>query len=209
MTKDPVIAKSTDALPGATTLPPQASPERGGAGYGKLDRARLKELDELLTPATRERETLPPAPTGFGERPAPETSGAGFVADAGTGKMTKDPLPALLAYLKSADAAKRARAADELGRRGTPAAVTALTASLKDRVPRVRASAAIALGNIGVASDVAVPALVVALKKGPEEVTWSAAMALGRIGTPRARRAFARHSRDSAGELVRSPRPKP
>ncbi|OGS37279.1 MAG: hypothetical protein A2506_06150 [Elusimicrobia bacterium RIFOXYD12_FULL_66_9] len=70
----------------------------------------------------------------------------------------------------------------------------------------MRAAAALALGNVGPAADPAVPALVAALKKGPEEVEWSAALALGRMGTPRARRAFARYSRESAGALVRGAR---
>ncbi len=245
VTKDPEFLRSTEALP------VRAPPPTGNADYAKLGRERLKELDELLTPAekgepesmpkgrpgfgeratpdtagadfaavsrkktataavalksTQAAQTMPAAPSGFGERAAPETSGADLVADAGTAKLENDPLPVLLAYLKDADAAKRARAADELGRRGTPEAISALSAALKDKTPRVRASAAIALGNIGAPADASIPALVAALKRGPEEVTWSAALALGRIGTPRARRAFARHSRESAGEFVRTKR---
>lgn len=230
LTHDPVVALSTAA---AAALP---SPET----YAPMDRASLKELDDVLAASERQPETMPSAPPGFGERaapesssasfisvgraappgsfikgprgpatpellppgqagfaerPAPETSGAAIVADKGTGKMTRDPLPVLLAYLKDTDAAKRARAADELGRRAAAKAVTALTACLKDRAPRVRASAALALGNIGAPSDAAVPALVAALKKGPEEVSWSVALALGRIGTPRAKAAFERSLR--------------
>ncbi len=209
-TKDPVVEKPAEPL-----APAPAQPETA-----KLDRASLKELDEVLSapgtagaafastkraaapahavkrpkdPATPE--LLPPGGAGFGERPAPETSGAGIVADKGAGKMANDPLPVLLAYLKDPAPAKRARAADELGRRAAAEAVPALTAALKDRAPRVRASAALALGNIGAPADAAVPAIVAALKKGPEEVAWSAALALGRIGTPRARKAFARSLR--------------
>jgi len=229
-TKDPVVEKPAEPL--APSPAPEAKP--------KMNRASLKELDEVLTATERKPEAMPPAPPGFGERdapgtsgaafastkrtappahavkrpkdpatpellppgapgfgdrPAPETAGADIAADKGTGKMANDPLPVLLAYLKSPDAAKRARAADELGRRAAAEAVPALTAALKDRAPRVRASAALALGNIGAPSDAAVPAIVAALKKGPEEVAWSAALALGRIGTPRARRAFARSLR--------------
>lgn len=230
LTHDPVVASSTAAIAAAP------SPET----YAPLDRASLKELDDVLAASDRKPESMPAAPPGFGERaapetssaafasvgrapapvsgvrrqrdratpellppgqagfgdrPAPETSGAAIVADKGTGKMKNDPLPVLLAYLKDVDAAKRARAADELGRRAAVKAVPALTAALKDRAPRVRASAALALGNIGAPSDAAVPAIVAALKKGPEEVAWSAALALGRIGTPRARKAFERSLR--------------
>ncbi len=230
VTQDPVVAPSTVAIAA------QPTPET----YAPLDRASLKEIDDVLSasekkpeampaapPGFGERaaaetsgaefasvgrapapssgvrrhrdsatpELLPPAQAGFGDRPAPETSGAAIVSDKGTGKMANDPLPVLLAYLKDADAAKRSRAADELGRRAAAKAVPALTAALKDRAPRVRASAALALGNIGAPSDAAVPAIVAALKKGPEEVAWSAALALGRIGTPRARKAFERSLR--------------
>ena len=201
LTQDPVISPSTAAL---AALP---SPET----FAPMDRASLKELDDVLAASERKPESLPAAPPGFGERAAPEllpsggagfgdrpaaeTSGASIVADKGTGKMKNDPLPVLLAYLKDTDSAMRARAADELGRRAAASAVPALTACLKDRAPRVRASAALALGNIGAPSDAAVPAIVAALKKGPEEVSWSAALALGRIGTPRARKAFERSLR--------------
>lgn len=171
------------------------APETSSAAYALTARAAapasgVKRPKDPTTP-----ELLPPAPAGFGDRPAPETSGAALVEDKGTGKMANDPLPVLLAYLKHADAAMRARAADELGRRAAAKAVPALTAALKDRAPRVRASAALALGNIGAPSDAAVPAIVAALKTGPEEVSWSAALALGRIGTPRARKAFERSLR--------------
>lgn len=246
---EPVVTKDPEFPPSATAAAARPAPPAAGADYAKIGRERLKELDELLTPAEKGEaetlpkgrpamsqraepdsagaefagtpraaapkgsvaakraataETMPASPAGFGERAAPETSGADLAADAGTGKMAADPLPALLAYLKNRDAAVRARAADELGRRGTPEAVAALTAALKDEAARVRAGAAIALGNVGPAADGSVPALVAALKRGPEEVTWSAALALGRIGTPSARRAFARHSRESAGELVKT-----
>ncbi|MBI3288237.1 MAG: HEAT repeat domain-containing protein [Elusimicrobia bacterium] len=172
-----------------------------------LAHERLEELDEILAPAQASAETMPAAPSGFGERPSPETAGADYARDAGTGKAELDPLPALIALLRSEDPAVRARACDDIGKRGAAAAsaVSALTKALKAPTARVRASAALALGNVGAAADPAVPALVAALKNGPEEVSWSAALALGRIGTPRARRAFARHSRESAGVLVNSP----
>jgi HEAT repeat protein len=203
-TKDPVVERPAEPL--APAPAPESFPEPA-----KLDRASLKELDDVLYASTKRAgapapsvkrpkdpatpELLPPGGAGFGERPAPETAGADIAQDKGKGKMANDPLPVLLAYLKDSAPAKRARAADELGRRAAAEAVPALTAALKDRAPRVRASAALALGNIGAPSDAAVPAIVAALKRGPEEVAWSAALALGRIGTPRARRAFARSLR--------------
>ncbi len=192
ITRDPVLAK--DPEPAA---PPPPEPSRP-----PLPKERLAELDSILEP-----ETLPPPPPGFGERPAPETSGADYAAAGGKNKT--ETLPDLIALLGDKDAAKRARAADELGKRGADAApaVEPLTKALKDSSPRVRASAALALGNVGAASDAAVPALVAMLRRGGEEAAWSAAIALGRIGTPRARKAFSKHARETAGELVR-PAPK-
>ncbi|OGR94059.1 MAG: hypothetical protein A2V88_10160 [Elusimicrobia bacterium RBG_16_66_12] len=146
---------------------------------------------------------MPAAPAGL-TRDHPAGAPADYASDDGKTKIERDPIPTLIAQLGHADVAQRSRAADELGKRGAAAAtaVPALTRSLKDADRRVRAAVALALGNIGPAADAAVPALVAALKRGPEEVEWSAALALGRMGTPRARRAFARYSRESAGRLV-------
>jgi len=157
------------------------------------------------TPARGTPETLPGAGLALGSRPQPRAPEPTITSDGPNAKPQTDPLPALLLLLKDADARRRARAADELGKRGEASApsVPALTKALKDGDRRVRASAALALGNIGPASDASVPALISALERGPEEVSWSAALALGRIGTPRARKAFARYARQTAGELVR------
>ena len=107
--------------------------------------------------------------------------------------------------MRKGDAPARARAADELGKRGARAAsaVPALAENLKHANRRVRASAALALGNIGAAADPAVSSFVRLLRDPSEDVQSSAAVALGRLDTPRARRAFRRHLRDQAGALAR------
>ena len=194
---------ASENLPGAPDLPERAGPEHGTARAETLDRARLDELDVLLGRSTAPAESFPAAPPGSA-RSDPPGAPADYARDGGKSAPRQDPIPGLIAQLGHADPAKRSRAADELGKRGAAAepAVPALTKALKDPARRVRAAAALALGNVGPAADSAVPALVAALKKGPEEVEWSAAMALGRLGTPRARRAFARYSRESAGRLV-------
>ena len=193
-----------ETLPGQFSLPPRAKREHPSVSAEPLDRARLDELDLLLSRSTGTPEVLPDAPPGLANRPELETSGADFASDDGSGKVPTDPLPVLIELLSHPDAAKRSRAADEIGKRGASAAaaVAPLAEALQDGEPRVRAAAALALGNVGAAANSAVRALVAALKRGPEEVEWSAAIALGRIGTPRARRAFAKYSRDSAAVLA-------
>jgi HEAT repeat protein len=194
-----------ETLPESPSVASRPETAQAAANIEPLERERLRELDELLEPREKpDAESFPPGTPGL-ERPAPETGDAAIMPDAGTGKAAVDPLPALKRLLLDADPRKRARAADELGRRGAAAvsAETALIAALKDRDRRVRASAALALGNLGAAADSAVPSLVAALKRGPEDVERSAAVALGRIGTPRARRAFARYARQSAGDFLK------
>jgi len=193
-----------ETLPGQFSLPVRAKAEYATVSAETLDRARLEELDVLLSRSTGTPETFPDAPPGPANRPEMKTRGADFAGDDGSGKAPTDPLPVLIELLLRPDAAKRARAADEIGKRGASAAsaISPLAEVLKDGEPRVRAAAALALGNIGPAADSAVPALVAALKRGPEEVEWSAAIALGRIGTSRARKAFAKYSRDSAAVLA-------
>ena len=155
-------------------------------------------------PARGTPETLPAGALALGPRPVARAAELAIASDAPDAPPQFDALPPLLALLKDRDPRLRARAADELGALGSvsPAVVPALTRALKDRRRRVRASAALALGNLGAAADPSVPALVAALRRGPEEVSWSAALALGRVGTPRARRAFARYARKSAGEFL-------
>jgi hypothetical protein len=201
----PNAASEAESMPAPPAgLPERPAPEGTAAALAPDDRP-IPNGTVAVPKTKRAPDSLPPPPEGLPERHAPATNGPAIMPDAGTGKVSVDPLPALKRLLADADPRARARAADELGRRGTAAAaaVPALVAALKDRDRHVRASAALALGNLGSAADAAVPALVDALKRGPEEVAWSAAVALGRIGTPRARRAFDRYARQSAGDFLK------
>jgi hypothetical protein len=164
---------------------------------------RRGEPDIPFGAAAHASEIFPQGPHGAAPpaTPAPDVA---LAQDHGRPKPKHDPLPELIRTLRQGDAAARARAADEAGKRGPRAAAAgpALLEDLRHPDPRVRASAALALGNIGAAADSAVPALVRALKDPSEDVQGSAAMALGRLGTPRARRAFRRYLRDQAGSLA-------
>lgn len=131
-------------------------------------------------------ETLPPGPAApVHEAPAAGT--ADFVADAGTGRPEDDPVPRLVEALSGPDARRRARAADELGKRGEAAlpAVPALRRALSDRDRRVRASAALALGDVGGTSAETAAAVRRALRDKDEDVRFSAALALQRLSRPR------------------------
>src|SRR5690349_2744826 len=77
----------------------------------------------------------------------------------------------------------RARAARELGKRGSDAAgsVDKLTQALKSADADERQSAATALGKIGEPANVAVPALIEALSDAEWPVRRAAALALGEI----------------------------
>ncbi len=211
---DTLLAPAAPGTPETMPKAPAGIAERpasvtAGADFEKGDARRARHATVAPVPPGQQAETMPAAPASLPERAAPETSGADIIVDTSAAKSAYDALPSLRKLLVDADPAKRARAADELGKRGAAAtpAVGALAAALRDPDRRVRASAALALGNIGKPADAAVPALVAALKHGPEEVAWSAAVALGRIGTPRADKAFARYARQSAGDLVRGAKP--
>jgi hypothetical protein len=211
--RNSVASSSTPAVPPGSPVPPRDAAFDGFLGLGPPQTlppgAPLANREEppseadllaaspraaptpaLTSPApTASRETLPPgapAPArADSERPA-----AGFQEDAGSPKPDSDPIPSLIAQLKAVDPRVRARAADELGKRGAQAApaLPALRRELKDKVGRVRASAALALGNLGDAA--AIGDLARAAKDANEDVRWSAAVALGRIKTPAARAAF-------------------
>ncbi|MDE2512053.1 MAG: HEAT repeat domain-containing protein, partial [Elusimicrobia bacterium] len=126
-----------------TALVPTEAAKKA-AGNDASDRERLKELDALLSPDSgkdgdalsaaparrspraelterKERkppESMPRGAPGLPPRPPTETAGAAIMPDAGTGRPQNDPFPALLKLLKDSDPAKRARAADDLGKRG-------------------------------------------------------------------------------------------
>ncbi len=127
-------------------------------------------------------ETMPAAGPGLHREPV-ERGEAGLVADAGTGKPENDPVPELIRRLSASEPRTRARAADELGKRGAAAlpAVPALRRALKDRDRRVRASAVLALGGVGGSVDGVAGDLRRALRDKNEDVRFSAVIALHRL----------------------------
>ncbi len=92
-----------------------------------------------------------------------------------------DPLPALLGALRSSCVMERLRAAKDLGRLGWLAreALPALVAVLHDTDPRVRESAAQAIGLMG---PDALPTLVAMLDHGDKYVRRHAVWALAKLG---------------------------
>jgi hypothetical protein len=127
-------------------------------------------------------ETMPPGKPGFAT-PEAARGTAEIVPDAGTGKPENDPIPALISQLLSKNPRTRARAADELGKRGLAAepAVPALRRALKDRDRRARASAALALGSAGGRTKGVEGDLRIALRDRDEDVRFSAGIALERL----------------------------
>src|SRR5262249_16396474 len=92
---------------------------------------------------------------------------------------------ALVEALSEKNEYTRERVVDALAIHGRKShiAVTALLKTLKkDESPRVRGSAALALGKIGALNDSAVPALARALSDSDEQVGQAAASALEEIG---------------------------
>lgn len=163
-------------FPDAERLPARANPSRPGwrvAGSARrLDRASVVDHGS--------RESLAPFPIPPKRRAA--ALAARLVPDDGEGRIENDPVPVLIARLASADARRRALAADVLGTRGSSAApaVSALRRMLKkDGDRRVRASAALALGKIGAAE--AVSDLRRALRDRNEDVRYSAKLALASL----------------------------
>ncbi|MBI5201127.1 MAG: HEAT repeat domain-containing protein, partial [Elusimicrobia bacterium] len=120
------------------------------------------------------------------------------------GEPPHDPMPDLVAALRSSNWRHRYRAADLLGMMGAQAApsVPDLVEALQDKHAPVRASAALALGNIGRPAGDSVKALTKLLKDPHADVRYSAAIALGRMGTPAADRAFQRHLRAEARKMI-------
>jgi hypothetical protein len=152
--------------------------------------ARATASSSVRAVSSGTRESFPagaPAP----EPRALEPAAAAFVADAGTGKPEQDPIPGLIERLSDSDPHRRARAADELGKRGLAAAkaVPALCRALTDRDRRVRASAVLALGSAGAGAEAVASDLRRALRDQDEDVRFSAGIALERFrrlgGEPR------------------------
>lgn len=133
-----------------------------------------------VRPARKPEEKMPDSPL-LPAPIAPAQPQIGFEADAGTGKPALDPVPLLIAQLSDPEPRRRARAADELGKRGEAAepAVPALRRALGDRDRRVRASAVLALGGVARTPPVQED-LRRALRDKDEDVRFSAAIALER-----------------------------
>jgi hypothetical protein len=201
---DALLNDDKEAFPAAAAAAPKTPPPEGIESARAPDRPGAAA--ELNAPAGGAPETLPPG------RPFPARDDGASAPprfEASGSKGPHDAVPDLIDALKSADERARARAADELGKMGPPAAraVPALIAAMRDASRKVRASAVIALGDIGAASGEAVPSIIRALDDKNADVRYSAALALSRIPTPAARKAFARYVREefSRGAETESP----
>jgi len=173
----PRTPKRPESLPPGELVAERPRPQAPDVGF---ETPQGRALGSAEVPAPRlPAETLPESPllpTGA----VPAQTEVRFEADAGTGRPENDPLPFLIAQLSSAEPRRRARAADELGKRGAATAVPALRRALSDRDRRVRASAVLALGNAGGADAVRAD-LRRALRDKDEDVRFSAEIALERL----------------------------
>ena len=163
--------------------PPGAEPRQVLPGSADIAAVSGRSLSTAADSAPLgQREEFPAGPAApYHEAAAPGKTE--IAADAGTAKPENDPVPALIKALSRGDARRRARAADELGKRGAAAlpAVPALRRALKDRDRRVRASAALALGGVGASDENIIADLTRALKDKEEDVRFSAGLALNRL----------------------------
>lgn len=183
---DLVIADARPA--GVPETLPRAGPGLEPRETMPLRGIALETPERRAVAASSPRAPLPPPETmlaagsGLHHEP-PERGEARIVDDAGTGKPENDPVPELIRRLSSAEPRTRARAADELGKRGSAAlpAVPALRRALKDRDRRVRASAVLALGGVGASVDGVGEDLRRALRDRNEDVRFSAVIALHRL----------------------------
>ena len=179
----PPAVRSESPRPAPESLPPgelvaaRPHPQAPDVGF---ETPPGRALGSAEVPAPRlPAETLPESPL-LPPAAAPTQAEVRFEADAGTGRPEHDPIPFLIAQLSSEEPRRRARAADERGKRGAAAAVAALRRALSDRNSRVRASAVLALGNAGDADAVRAD-LRRALRDKDEDVRFSAAIALERL----------------------------
>lgn len=139
-------------------------------------------------PAAHEKRAPLPAPQGVSRADIPVRALA-ILLEGNMALATHDAVPDLVVALKKGDVLLRFRAADALGGMGPEAegAVDALILALRaDPDARVRASAALALGNIGEAAAKAIPHLKHALESDAADLRVSAETALERIGTEKA-----------------------
>ena len=173
-----------ETLPRGEPWPPAAVGAATQPHYEAM-RARVVVSADVKATTGGKPESLPAGPSAPPSWPS-EPAVAEFAPDAGTGRPEYDALPALIAQLSAAEPRRRARAADELGKRGGAAAeaAPALRGALSDRDRRVRASAALALGSVGGGLNGSVAALKLALEDKDEDVRFSAAIALERIKRP-------------------------
>lgn len=159
--------------------------EKGGVRYAETERpgVKVRGPEAPLPKNDAKAETMPAAPAGLYHE-GPEDGKAEVVEDKGKGKVAFDPLQELMKRLRSSgDARVRARAADELGKRGRSAAAAApaLRRALKDADRRVRSSAALALGTAGAGLDGVEKDLERARRDKDEDVRFSAFIALRRL----------------------------
>jgi hypothetical protein len=177
-------AKAPETLPpGGPGLEPRAaSAVEGHSAAAPERRALAAAPPRAPLPA---RESFPAAGPGIHHEQS-EPGAASLVDDAGTGKPENDPVPELIKRLSAPEPRARARAADELGKRGAAAlpAVPALRRALKDRDRRVRASAVLALGGVAGAVEGVDGDLRRALRDKNEDVRFSAVIALQRLQAP-------------------------
>jgi len=181
-----VLSDSPETLPSG---PPGSEPGEAAAAvaptFETADRRALARA-AVRGVSSGTAETLPPG-LPVPVHPETERGAADIVADAGAGKPENDPVPVLIEQLRSAQPRTRARAADELGKRGAAAAaaVPALRRALaSDGDRRVRASAALALGSAGSPAKGVVAELRRALRDKDEDVRFSAGIALERVKRP-------------------------
>jgi hypothetical protein len=179
---DKILTPGTpESLPSGAPGPPPRAAVKAAARFESPD-ARSSASSSAPSASSRTRESFPPGAPALPEK-TPAAGAAAIMPDAGTGKPASDPVPLLIRQLSSGDARRRARAADELGKRGAAAskAVPALRRALGDRDRRVRASAALALGSAGGGVEGVSDDLERARRDQDEDVRFSAGIALERL----------------------------
>lgn len=185
-----------EPLPTLPSGPKESLPELGApAGPSAQDYevdVLLGNVAERSAPAAEELARLPSGPKerlpSLGAAPyheAPAAEPKPVVLEEVDAPLTHDAVPDLIALLASHPNPKlRARVADELSGRGhsADAAEPALVAALRDASDRVKASAALALGNVGVDKPKIKKALSPLLKHASADVRTSAQTSLDRLG---------------------------